>query len=99
MNVLTPFCVYVAARVFVQYLKFRPDDSAARSSLQFVFSALHLLKTKNPLAESFIFQLDLDTAGTVLSDFNQSKKACFMRAGLQRDAVSSVPFLEISQDH
>ncbi|RAL17233.1 putative C6 transcription factor Prf [Aspergillus homomorphus CBS 101889] len=98
MSVLTPFCVYVAARVFVQYLKFRPDDSAARSSLQFVFSALHLLKTKNPLAESFIFQLDLDTAGTVWSDFNQSKKACFMRAGLQRDAVRAIPSVEIRRN-
>ncbi|KKK14252.1 hypothetical protein AOCH_001427 [Aspergillus ochraceoroseus] len=68
MNPFMAFCVYVAARVFVQYLKFRPDDTAARSSLQFVFSVLDALKNKNPLTESFLVQLDVDIEGTPFQD-------------------------------
>ncbi|KAL4920227.1 fungal-specific transcription factor domain-containing protein [Aspergillus aurantiobrunneus] len=64
MNPFTSFCVYVAARVFVQYLKFRPDDTAARSSLQFVFAVLNALKNQNPLTESFLLQLEVDIEGT-----------------------------------
>ncbi|KAI9371453.1 fungal-specific transcription factor domain-containing protein [Aspergillus egyptiacus] len=64
MNPFISFCVYVAARVFVQYLKFRPDDTAARSSLQFVFSVLDALKNQNPLTESFLVQLEVDIEGT-----------------------------------
>ncbi|KAL5365651.1 fungal-specific transcription factor domain-containing protein [Aspergillus floccosus] len=68
MNPFMSFCVYIAARVFVQYLKSRPEDTAARSSLQFVFSALDALKNKNPLTESFLVQLDVDIEGTPLRD-------------------------------
>ncbi|PLB55143.1 hypothetical protein P170DRAFT_33222 [Aspergillus steynii IBT 23096] len=68
MNPFMAFCVYIAARVFVQYLKSRSDDSAARSSLQFLFSALGALKQKNPLTESFLVQLDVDIEGTALDD-------------------------------
>ncbi|PYI12441.1 hypothetical protein BO78DRAFT_300703 [Aspergillus sclerotiicarbonarius CBS 121057] len=77
MNPFMAFCVYVAARVFIQYLKFRPDDSAARSSLQFALTALHALKNKNPLAESFIAQLDLDIGGAAFGEVRDSNKACF----------------------
>lgn len=48
----------------MQYLKSRPDDSTVYSSLQFVISALNALKTKNPLTESFLVQLDVDLEGT-----------------------------------
>jgi len=58
------FCLYIAARVFVQYLKSRPDDSTVYSSLQFVISALDAMKTKTPLTESFLVQLDIDLEGT-----------------------------------
>ncbi|KAL2810462.1 fungal-specific transcription factor domain-containing protein [Aspergillus granulosus] len=68
MNPFISFCVYVAARVFVQYLKFRPDDMAARSSLQFVFSVLDALKNQNPLTESFLVQLEVDIEGTPFQD-------------------------------
>lgn len=63
MNPFLSFCVYVAARIFVQYLKSRPDDSMVQSSLQFVMSALRALKSKNPLTETFLVQLDVDTEG------------------------------------
>ncbi|PLN85367.1 putative C6 transcription factor Prf [Aspergillus taichungensis] len=72
MNPFMSFCIFVAARVFVQYLKSRPDDTAARSSLQFLFSALDALKNKNPLTESFLVQLEVDIQGTSFSSIRPS---------------------------
>ncbi|KAB2101599.1 hypothetical protein AG0111_0g10293 [Alternaria gaisen] len=60
MNPFISFCVYVAARVFVQYLKTRPKDEQMKSSLQFLLQAMEALRRKNPLTESFLVQLDLD---------------------------------------
>ena len=60
------FCLYVAARVFVQYLKPRPDDVQVRSSLQFLLQAMNAIKRKNPLTESFLVQLDVDMEGAGL---------------------------------
>ncbi|KAI6793114.1 hypothetical protein KC332_g17052 [Hortaea werneckii] len=60
MNPFMSFCLYVAARVFVQYLKPRPDDVQVRSSLQFLLQAMNAIKRKNPLTESFLVQLDVD---------------------------------------
>lgn len=63
MNPFLAFCLYVAARVFVQYLKFRPKDQQMISSLHFLLDAMHALKRKNPLTESFLVQLDIDLEG------------------------------------
>lgn len=63
MNPFLAFCLYVAARVFVQYLKFRPQDEQMISSLQFLMAAMNALKKKNPLTESFLAQLDVDLEG------------------------------------
>ncbi|AEO54258.1 hypothetical protein MYCTH_2296636 [Thermothelomyces thermophilus ATCC 42464] len=60
MNPFISFCLYVSARVFVQYLKSRPDDSQAADSLRFLLSAMNALKRRNPLTESFLVQLDVD---------------------------------------
>ncbi|KAL3427794.1 fungal specific transcription factor [Phlyctema vagabunda] len=60
MNPFISFCLYVAARVFVQYLKSRPDDGQIGDSLRFLLSAMNALKRKNPLTESFLVQLDVD---------------------------------------
>lgn len=60
MNPFMSFCVYVAARVFVQYLKTRPKDQQMGSSLQFLLQAMGALRRKNPLTDSFLAQLDLD---------------------------------------
>lgn len=68
MNPFISFCLYVAARVFVQYLKSRPKDSQIRTSLQFLLSAMHAIKRKNPLTESFLVQLDVDLEGAGLED-------------------------------
>ena len=68
MNPFISFCLYVAARVFVQYLKSRPKDTQVRASLQFLLSAMQALKRKNPLTESFLVQLDVDLEGAGLED-------------------------------
>ncbi|ORY62304.1 fungal-specific transcription factor domain-containing protein [Pseudomassariella vexata] len=60
MNPFISFCLYVASRVFVQYLKSRPDDSQTADSLRFLLAAMNALKRKNPLTESFLVQLDVD---------------------------------------
>ena len=60
MNPFISFCLYVAARVFVQYLKSRPEDSQTADSLRFLVSAMNALKRRNPLTESFLVQLDVD---------------------------------------
>ncbi|KAK1757602.1 transcriptional activator protein acu-15 [Echria macrotheca] len=60
MNPFISFCLYVSARVFVQYLKSRPDDSQTADSLRFLLSAMNALRRRNPLTESFLVQLDVD---------------------------------------
>lgn len=64
MNPFIAFCLYVAARVFVQYLKTQRDDASVTSSLQFLLAAMQALKAKNPLTESFLVQLDVDLEGS-----------------------------------
>jgi hypothetical protein len=60
MNPFISFCLYVAARVFVQYLKSKADDSAVQDTLRFLLSAMNALKRRNPLTDSFLVQLDVD---------------------------------------
>lgn len=60
VNPFISFCLYVAARVFVQYLKSRPGDEQVRNSLQFLLTTMGVMKKKNPLTESFLVQLDVD---------------------------------------
>ncbi|KAK4192644.1 fungal-specific transcription factor domain-containing protein [Podospora australis] len=60
MNPFISFCLYVSARVFVQYLKSRPDDGQTADSLRFLLAAMNALKKRNPLTESFLVQLDVD---------------------------------------
>lgn len=60
MNPFISFCLYVSARVFVQYLKSRPEDSQSADSLSFLLLAMSALKRQNPLTESFLVQLEVD---------------------------------------
>ncbi|ESZ97049.1 fungal specific transcription factor domain-containing protein [Sclerotinia borealis F-4128] len=60
MNPFISFCLYVAARVFVQYLASVPKDSQITDSLRFLLYAMNAIKKKNPLTESFLAQLDVD---------------------------------------
>jgi hypothetical protein len=84
MNPFICFCLYVAARVFVQYLKSRPKDSQTADSLRFLLSAMNALKKKNPLTESFLVQLDVDLEA--LGMRNDKYKEVF---GYDADYVSS----------
>ncbi|OQO12224.1 hypothetical protein B0A48_02865 [Cryoendolithus antarcticus] len=68
MNPFISFCLYVAARVFVQYLKSRPKDGNVLTSLRFLLAAMHAIKRKNPLTESFLVQLDVDLESAGLED-------------------------------
>ena len=72
MNPFISFCLYVAARVFVQYLKSRPKDAQIQTSLQFLLAAMQAVKRKNPLTESFLVQLDVDLEGAGLNDAAES---------------------------
>ena len=66
MNPFMAFCLYVAARVFVQYLKKTPDDQEIRQSLEFLLAAMQAIQRKNPLTESFLVQLKMDIEGSGL---------------------------------
>ncbi|BCS27953.1 Zn(II)2Cys6 transcription factor [Aspergillus puulaauensis] len=74
MNPVVSLCIYVASRVLLQHLRTCPDDTAARSSLQFIFSALSALKHKNTLAESLLVQLEVDIDGTPFSGLQRPKQ-------------------------
>lgn len=67
MNPFMAFCLYVAARVFVQYLKKMPDDQEVRQSLEFLLAAMRAIQRKNPLSESFLVQLNMDIEGSGLN--------------------------------
>lgn len=66
MNPFIAFCLYVAARVFVQYLKWRPREPNMIASLQLLGSVMYILKRKNPLTGSFLAQLEVDLEGSGL---------------------------------
>ena len=63
LNVYTPFSLYVAARIFAQISRFNPGDDDANSSVRFLLAALVAVKDSNPLAESYLLQLDLEGTG------------------------------------
>lgn len=69
MNPFMAFCLYVAARVFVQYLKKMPDDQEVSQSLEFLLAAMRAIQRKNPLTESFLVQLNMDIEGSGLDTF------------------------------
>jgi hypothetical protein len=66
MNAFLPFCVFVATRVFVQHVKRQPNDHDIASSVRFLLSAMTALQAMNPLAASFLVQLDVELEGTGL---------------------------------
>ncbi|RMZ87643.1 hypothetical protein DV736_g5132, partial [Chaetothyriales sp. CBS 134916] len=101
MNPFLAFCLYVAARVFVQYLKSRKEDSAVKSSLHFLLSAMQVLKSKTPLTESFLVQLDVDIEGSGL-DLPNNPRNKFGRRPVgevpaNTDAVRCLPLFEIRE--
>ncbi|PNS19846.1 hypothetical protein CAC42_7813 [Sphaceloma murrayae] len=67
-NPFSTFCLYVAARVFVQYLKSRPSDSNVKASLHFLLTAMQAMRRKNMLTESLLVQLDIDLQAAGLEE-------------------------------
>ena len=101
MNPFLAFCLYVSARVFVQYLKSRKEDSAVKSSLHFLLAAMQVLKTKNPLTESFLVQLDVDLEGSGLEIPSHSRYKFGRRppgeVPVNTDTVNCIPLFEIRE--
>lgn len=75
MNPFISFCLYVAARVFVQYIASVPQNSQVKDSLRFLLYAMNALKKKNPLTESFLVQLDVDLEGLGMRNNRKYKDA------------------------
>ena len=73
------FCLYVAARVFVQTLKRKPEDQDIYSHLNLLLAAMRTLQRKNHLTESFLVQLNLDMESSGLDIFrNPDYSAIYM---------------------
>lgn len=93
MNTFICFPLYVASRVFVQYLKSRPEDQTVRSTLHFLLSALNALKHRNPLTESFLIQLKVDLVGTGIETPDIAVKTnCSMNRGMVCVALTVLKF-------
>ena len=90
MNPFMAFCLYVAARVFVQYLKKNTQDSQIRTALQFLLTAMEAMKLKNPLTESFLVQLQLDIKGNGLDIFfhNPDYSSVYMEGKVRHPTMS-----------
>ncbi|KAF2731163.1 hypothetical protein EJ04DRAFT_584067 [Polyplosphaeria fusca] len=101
MNPFISFCVYVAARVFVQYLKTRPKDQQMNSSLQFLLQAMQALRRKNPLTESFLVQLDLDLESAGILGLQQKSfpppNPALAAVPINTDSVACSPIFEIRE--
>ena len=66
MNPFIPFFIFLAARVFIQHVKLHPNDHDTASSIRFLLSAMTAMQVMNPLAASFLVQLDVELEGTGL---------------------------------
>ncbi|KAF8854633.1 hypothetical protein BDZ45DRAFT_656400 [Acephala macrosclerotiorum] len=63
LNVYTPFSLYVATRIFAKISKHSPHNEDIHSTHLFLLSALVAIRDTNPLAESYLIQLDLEGFG------------------------------------
>ncbi|KAG9522137.1 hypothetical protein KCU93_g7150, partial [Aureobasidium melanogenum] len=93
-NPFMAFSLYVAARVFVQYLKSRLRDDTARGSLHFLLSALQAMKKTNPLAESFIAQLDVDLEVAGLEELRSLRVRAARAAQAQARESMQCPYAD-----
>jgi len=87
MNPFMAFCLYVAGRVFVQYLRAHPNDQQTAASFHFLLSAMHALKKKNPLNCSFLAQLEMDMLGAGLRNPHAEQSA--------QDAPTSIDIVSL----
>lgn len=84
MHPFLSFCVYVGARVFIQYLKNNPQDENIYSQLEFLNDVLKNLKKLNPLTESFIVQLEVDIGADLDNPTHGSRFPYSLRKGQVR---------------
>lgn len=95
------FCLYVAARVFIHVLKKNPNEAEVRSSLEFLLVAMQQFRKVNPLSESFLIQLGLDSQGTGVDFLLQnpshstSQSWSSMSTMAKLEVIVSSPNLEI----
>lgn len=101
MNPFMAFCLYVAARVFVQYLKSTPEDQEVRQSLEFLLAAMRAIQRKNPLTESFLVQLNMDIEGSGLDIFlhNPDYSSQYMDGKVSRPSRFTVTLHIMLQRH
>ena len=105
MNPFMAFCLYVAARVFVQYLKKMPNDQEIRQSLEFLLAAMQALQRKNPLTESFLVQLKMDIEGSGLgvsfhnpaSLYSEENVSALHQCNTTRQVMSSLHEFQLIQ--
>ena len=71
MNPFMVFSIYIAARVFVHFLKRAPDHQEVLASLRFLLNAMNALKRIHPITESFLIQIDVDLQGSGLGSLLQ----------------------------
>lgn len=89
MNPFLAFCLYVAARVFIQFLKKIPNNTEIRASLDLLLTAMRVLQRKNPLTESFLVQLNLDIEGSGLDVFFHNPD--FSTIAKEEVSISALP--------
>ncbi|GAM88475.1 hypothetical protein ANO11243_065080 [Dothideomycetidae sp. 11243] len=89
VNCFSSFCLYVAARVFVQYLKSRPTDNNVKASLHFLLTAMQAMRRKNLLTESLLVQLDIDLQGAGLEESRSLRNRLAKMAGRSSHTVGA----------
>ncbi len=92
------FCLYVASRVFIHILKKSPQEAEVRSSLEFLLAAMQQFRKVNPLSESFLIQLGLDSEGTGIEYLAQdpahvpAQKWSSMSPTAKLEVIVSLPY-------
>ncbi|KAK9478678.1 fungal-specific transcription factor domain-containing protein [Lipomyces japonicus] len=86
------FCIYLAARCFIQAMKASPESSDyySKQQLDFLLTALENTKDNIFIAQSFLLQLEIDMA-------NMSESASCMQddnSPISRSSVSEPPSLD-----
>lgn len=88
MNPFLSFCLFVAGRVFVRYIRTQPKDQHVRASLHFIISAMQIIRRRNPLTDSFLAQLDVDLEVSGIDSYS------IMECGPTEPIVSVSPMSE-----
>ena len=92
MHPFISFCLYVAARIYVQVYKKQPDDRSTYNNLENLLNAMQAIRKKNPLTESFLVQLMVDLEGTSFDTPLNNSRFSF---ALKKRAVSTNASLKI----